>query len=147
MLRPSLDFGSGMAPPMSNRGSTEIKMKKKKRKAHRSTDRCIEKENVVRPRRNPTCWIEVVLLGGDRVAAAPARALDRVAAFHSRRSIGGPIRVCLALGWATTGDSPPCSPLHLPPRWGTRGLQGGAWGSGLDGGSGRSTSLREDWEI
>ena len=49
------------------------------------------------------------------VAAAPARALDRVAAFHSRRSIGRPIRVCRALGWAAAGDPPPRSPLHLPP--------------------------------
>jgi hypothetical protein len=57
MLHPSLRFRSGMAPPISNRCSIEIEMKKKKRKAHRSTDestnRCIEKENVVRPHRNP----------------------------------------------------------------------------------------------
>jgi len=32
MLHPSLRFGSGMTPPLSNRGSTEIEMKKKKRK-------------------------------------------------------------------------------------------------------------------
>ena len=32
MLHLSLRFGLGMAPPLSNRGSTEIKMKKKKRK-------------------------------------------------------------------------------------------------------------------
>jgi hypothetical protein len=38
---------------------------------------CIEKENIVRPRRNPARRIQLVLLGGGRVAA-----------FHSRRSIG-----------------------------------------------------------
>jgi hypothetical protein len=92
-------------------------------------------------------WIQVVLLGGGQVTAAPARSLDRVAALHSRRSIGRPIRVCLALGRAADGDPLPRLPLHLPPRSGTRGLKGGGWGCGLDGGSGRSTSLREDWEI
>ena len=32
MLNPSHRFGSGMAPPISNRGSTEIEIKKKKQK-------------------------------------------------------------------------------------------------------------------
>ena len=153
MLHPTLRFGSGMAPPLSNRGSTEIEMKKRNESTqeYRREHEQMHRERKCGPTllepgtldpggvagRGPTGW----------VAAAPARAFGRVASFHSRHSIGRPIRVRRALGWAATGDPLPRSPLHLPPRPGTRGPQGGGWGSSLDRGSRRSTSLRKDREI